>query len=171
MFKLKNRICVKHNEKGVQQISSSGVKNGYICKTCKQEYMKNYSKNYALLNKQKIKEKLKKWHIENKEHIKKYKKQYNKKKKASEKIIINLIRLELKKHLQKVCKKHNQEKITKFYRGGTLLVHICKKCHENKSLKWKKNNPHKVKAYHKIYQKEYYLKNRERILERIKGGL
>lgn len=71
------------------------------------------------------------------------------------------------------CEKHKQEKVPENYispRGTKLLTHICKKCQHEKALKWKKKNPDKVKAYHKIYQREYYLKNKERILERVKNS-
>jgi hypothetical protein len=146
---MEKKICSKcKEEKELCEFSkSSNRKDGYQsqCKNCKKEWKLNnrehvleYNKNYNQKNKEKLNGYKKKWEQSNSKQISNFQKNYREKNK------------EKLNEYQKKWKESNSEKV------------------KESQKKWKENNSEKVKESQKKHQKEWYLKNKKILNEKIK---
>ena len=139
------KICKKCSvEKELTEFGKNKRRKGgleLICKNCHNIYRAIYYKN----NKEKIKEKSKKYRENNKEKIKEYKKEYRLNNKE-----------EIKKRKQRWISK-NEDKIKEYKKKYRLN-------NKEKTKEWIENNKEKIKEY----KKEYRLNNKEKIKEKIK---
>jgi hypothetical protein len=149
MIYITQKICSKCNKS--KEITEF-YKNKSICKKCHNEYYKNY----AIVNKNKIKEYQKSYRNVNKEELKEYQKEYVKNHKGKKYEYDKNRRQELKEEI--IIYKSNYYK-----RNKKRLI--------EKQKNYYKNHKKEKKEYDKIYNKKNILKINKRRKEKRKNDI